>query len=194
MRELTRILVEGGEESPVGLLGGEYGYGVEHANETFEMHPFYWGECTCGFDEVDAQWAQTHQHASTCYQEELARRGVGYDPDTWEELNPDLSHDQQRAIAQELARERGLDPEVGLLVHCDCGLEEEYRAWRTTHDHDEACPTVRPNFRHHGSGFELRWYKYIGRSMEINEEISPARFREILQECVQSLQQEGQPA
>lgn len=33
-----------------GLLGGEYGYGVDFENDTFMMHPFCWcGEEDCGW-------------------------------------------------------------------------------------------------------------------------------------------------
>lgn len=37
-----------------GCLGGEWGYGQDFKNDVFEMHPYWWGECTCGAgDESD---------------------------------------------------------------------------------------------------------------------------------------------
>jgi hypothetical protein len=51
--ELTEYLTETvfkGEWQGGGLLGGEFGYGVEYENDTFMMHPFCW----CGQD--DCKW------------------------------------------------------------------------------------------------------------------------------------------
>lgn len=43
----------------------------------------------------------------------------------------------------------------------ECGPDEPER------DCDPTCPMVLPNFRHKASGFEVEWYKYIGRSMMV---------------------------
>ncbi len=44
------------------------------------------------------------------------------------------------------------------------------------------CITVRPHFKHHASGLAVRWYKYIGRSMEI---VDPGvDMAAILAECI----------
>lgn len=42
----------------------------------------------------------------------------------------------------------------------DTGPDEPER------DCEPTCPTALPNFRHKASGFEVCWYKYIGRGME----------------------------
>ena len=45
--ELTEFLTKTifkGEWQRGGLLGGEFGYGVDYENETFMMHPFCWCE------------------------------------------------------------------------------------------------------------------------------------------------------
>lgn len=83
---------------------------------------------------------------------------------------------------------------------CDCGQEEVREAvrgppkgrqtrsrMRRYYRAVEAirclptCCTARPNFRHHASGLEVRWYKYIGRGMEIVESGDVAA---ILAECI----------
>lgn len=43
------------------------------------------------------------------------------------------------------------------------------------------CCRVLPNFRHHATGLEVRWYKYIGRSMEVEGAGDVAA---ILAECI----------
>lgn len=78
LRALTEELVQHGNGEALGGLGGEFGYGVDYANETFSMFPFYWGDCQCGFvdeewtqsekltNEEYAAWAETHDHLNTC--------------------------------------------------------------------------------------------------------------------------------
>src|SRR3989338_8373852 len=52
--ELTRKLNESGKAEAVrGALGGTFGYGADFKNGTFEMHPYWWGECTCGADDEE---------------------------------------------------------------------------------------------------------------------------------------------
>ena len=58
--------------------------------------------------------------------------------------------------------------------------------WETAEDdtpHSSTCKAGRPNFLHKASGFEVRWYKWIGRSMELSREVSPAEWATILDEC-----------
>lgn len=147
LRHLTKLLADSGLETGYGL-GGEYGYGCEYENDVFEMHPFWWGDCECGFDARDCEWTESHPHADDCYQSELDRRG-GY------------------GAAETLAKEWGLSY-YGCAVHCTCGHKEAYQAWRKENDHDPKCAIVRPNFRHKSSGSEVRWYKYIGRDNEVD--------------------------
>ncbi|NUP13784.1 MAG: hypothetical protein HOW73_47720 [Polyangiaceae bacterium] len=129
---VSRALAHRHPETQVhGLLGGEYGYGQHFENAVFEMHPYYWGDCTCGFDDRE------HAHYLT--------------------INQSPDYDTERAAF--LASDR----------------------------HAKECPVGWPNFRHKPSGFELRWYKYIGRGMEMNREVSAAELAEICAECIASL-------
>lgn len=52
------------------------------------------------------------------------------------------------------------------------------------------CPAnqpTEPNFRHKASGLEIRWYKYIGRGEEVSEDIGWRRWRQIVDECIASV-------
>lgn len=55
-----------------GLFGGEWGYGQDFENDTFVMFPYWWNDCTCGFDERVADWFAAHPHGAECYQAQLA--------------------------------------------------------------------------------------------------------------------------
>ena len=62
--DLTRRIWErdhAGEPYEYGLLGGEFGYGAEFANDVFVMRPFWWGKCTCSVGEESDQ-----QHEDIC--------------------------------------------------------------------------------------------------------------------------------
>ena len=168
-----------------GLLGGEWGYGQEFENDVFEMHPYYWGDCTCGFDEADSQWDEEHSHAPECYQTELHKREEAYGEPSPEEYRGDFTTGHW-AIAPTLAREWGL-PEQGCGVHCTCTHDGDYAKWRQAHDHDPKCPEVLPNFRYKPSMFVVHWYKYIGRSMSVNRPITSKEWRALITECQGSI-------
>lgn len=58
------------------------GYGLHFENDTFEMRPYYWGGCTCGFETLEwewdknnpgdedgrayVKWRETHGHSTDC--------------------------------------------------------------------------------------------------------------------------------
>lgn len=165
--ELTRHLAENGHEAAHGVLGGVWGYGAEYRNDVFEMHPFWWGECQCGHEEAEIAWEKANPHTAACYQTEMQRR------------------DWQGDLAA-VAREWGL-PEFGCAVHCTCGQKEKWRRWAADHPHPDTCPEVRPNFRHHRTGVEIRWYKWIGRSMEVTGSVSLAAWQAVMDECMDSV-------
>lgn len=84
---LTRELAKLRPDSQAhGCLGGEDGYGCEFVTDAFEMHPFYWGDCTCGFDEkrhaADTTWCAANPHAPDCYDTELHARTAAYDEES----------------------------------------------------------------------------------------------------------------
>lgn len=56
---------------------------------------------------------------------------------------------------------------------------------------NDSCPWCgeenRPNFHHKPSGFKVWWYKYIGRGMEMNRNVSGIECARILLDCLCSL-------
>lgn len=195
LRRLTREIEARDPDLAVrGCLGGSDGYGCDFENEVFEMHPQWWGDCTCGYDKKEEEWCNSHEHADDCYQTKLKQReraaGVRYwNGETWgSDLSPAPSYDEEKAaqdrIYSELCAEYGLNREFGAAVHCTCDYKAKWAAWVAENNHDPRCPTVLPNFRHKRTGFEVEWYKYIGRSMETK---GSCNWLEVLTECINSL-------
>lgn len=184
LRELTEAIARRNPDRLAsGILGGEFGYGCDHVSDVFEMHPFYWGDCECGFDGREWDWCNTHDHEDHCYQKEIRRRGYSDD------FGGDYKSRERRnrEATDAVCAEMGLDPVYGSAVHCTCAYRPAWEAWRSENDHDPSCGIVAPNFKHFPSGFEVRWYKYIGRDMEFVNEPSSREWRRILDECLESI-------
>ena len=158
------------EDQAHGFLGGEWGYGQDFSNDVFMMHPFCWCEqddCEwcAGCDCPDVAWHYFVDDEEVTYDEWAAfyQRQVG-DPPDW--MSDDWTAHIARADAANARRKTAHDPMCRV-----CKGE-----WGNA-----------PNFKHHESGIEVRWYKYIGRSMEVSEPVDSGRWLAILGECMASL-------
>lgn len=161
------------------------GYGTEYKNDVFEIRRYYWGDCTCGFEEEEYEWCETHDHKEDCfhkkyekYEAELEAQGIEPYGEEWEKL------------MDKFAKENGYTGWQGAAFYCDCGFEEEYERWRKTHDHKPDCPIVLPNFYYKPTGLAIYWYKYIGRGMSANQKIDPIEFRKIIDHCIKSAEED----
>ena len=196
---LTKWLTKSGaaERYAGGILGGEWGYGVEFENNVFLMHPFCWCE------REDCPWCASctgegHHpgHKPDCYQTRLQAL-----QETHGERKPwGLSaygvpaYDRAR---DDLCREMGLDPNFGSEVHCTCGADDIAKAnydacqcdWHTgSGPFRFGGATQGPNFLHKPSGLRIRWYKWIGRDTEYEPaQPGPKQWRRIFKECIASV-------
>lgn len=161
-------------------------YGIEFSNQVFETFPYYWGECDCGFDTKDREWYEANQHSENCYQSVLRQRYItaGSVPDDTGWVSPPSGADK---IREALCKEMSLPYPDGSAIHCTCRYQADYAKWRKDNNHSTKCLTVKPNFLHKASGYEVRWYKYIGRGMSANREITRDQWREIFRACQDSL-------
>lgn len=180
-----------------GLLGGEFGYGVDYKNEVFAMNMYYWGECTCGWDEMYFD----EEHEADCYQSLVDKELIdvyGWKKDKDGVLQPKIkmTYDQESTledgVRKKYCKQFGLTFPAGCAVHCTCTHTKRLKDWyeknkKGKEGHADDCPTVLPNFKHFKSGFEIRWYKYIGRDMEYKK-INPDKWRKIFQECIDSVE------
>lgn len=165
------------------------GYGYHFNNQVFTMRPYYWGDCECGFEELESMWDEDNHHAPDCYQTALQAKHYGKDYDKTWQLPKGHSYDDK--CMESLAKEWGL-PEQGCAVHCTCDHRVKYHEWRAANNHKPDCGVVAPNFLYKPTGVEINWYKYIGRGMTCNkQQPSATRWFEVLAECVASIKGEN---
>src|ERR1043166_2916550 len=61
------------------------------------------------------------------------------------------------------------------MMHPFCWCEQDNCKW---------CNGEAPNFLHKPSGFEVEWYKWIGRDSDYNRELANGEWSKIYQECI----------
>lgn len=155
-------------------------YGQQFLSPRFDIRPYYWGDCTCGFEEAESAWLADHPCPPSCfaslYNAEASRIGYG--------------HPQYHEHLTRWARAHGF-PQApdGMAMHCDCGRRLADREWLARHHHTSVCPIILPNFAHHPSGFSLMWYKYPLRDSYMNQSLSYPQFHAIIDDCLRWIQQ-----
>ena len=97
--ELTRALSEAGWEPSGGLLGGEFGYGAPYENDTFEMHPFWWGDCDCGHETAEYDWDAANPHQPACEFDMTYRCTCSHSAD-WKAWAATHDHDPKCGVAR----------------------------------------------------------------------------------------------
>lgn len=164
-------------------LGCDTYFSPGFENDTFAVRPYYWGDCTCGYENSEIKWCDSHDHSPECYQTEYRNAGLG-----------EYSRDRDLALARDgrvidLCRKHGIkyNNGYGCATHCDCHYDKEWREWASTHNHDPTCPTVLPNFHFKPTGFTLKWYKYPLRDSYSSEPLTLDKLRGMIHECIRSL-------
>lgn len=67
---------------------------------------------------------------------------------------------------------------------CNCEYAADWGPEECLRGHSNQCNIGAPNFRHKASGFEVRWYKYIGRD---NEFVGSCDWKSVLAECLEDV-------
>lgn len=185
-----------GEWQGGGVLGGEYGYGVDYKNNVFEMRPYYWGECNCGWNDCDFD----EPHSKNCYQSLVDKdlKKLGWKEDKSGFLNspkgikyPESEKIKDR-VYKKYCNKFGLTFPNGCAVHCTCEHENNFKKWfeknkKGKDGHSDKCAIELPNFKHYKSGIEIIWYKWIGRDMEYSKKIPNKEWKKIYNECIKSI-------
>lgn len=169
-RELQRLFY---------AIDHDYFYAPEFDNDTFTVRPYYWGDCTCGFEAADYKWSEEHDHTAACYQ-------AGYKSIPFDWLKQPKKH---TAAVRALCETHGIPYNKGLgsAVHCTCGHQEEYEKWRETNDHAKDCLIVLPNFLYKPSGYQIKWYKYPLRDSYASAALALTEFRVMIDVCIASV-------
>lgn len=178
----------------------EYGWprGVEEGegpksfeNDVFWIMPYYWGECTCGWDEIDngQERLERLKHRPECVRWRIWR------------LERRHRNDHKRFLKalKMLYRRRGWPTEGddwwhGCLLACDCDYRErrkqilcEYAQEFGHEGHKPDCLLVINNFHYKPTGFGIQWYKYPLRDAYMSQEISLEEFCKIIDHCLESI-------
>jgi hypothetical protein len=114
--------------------------GFGHTNGVFTVRPYYWGECNCG--------GQGPRHAADC---RISTEWAG-----WVSRRMDFASgeaDDDGFAPLDMSK---LDAFPEPPPTCSCGAEATW----VERECAPTCSLLLPNFVHHPSGFELRWYKY----------------------------------
>lgn len=168
--ELTRIIVEKGLGDEPGYgLGGHWGYGTNFENDVFMIHSF----CYC--EQDDCPWCAS---CSCEYSYYIDNKKVTYEewvdfyeqrvPDIYNEDLTDVEWEEHFRLADEVNKHRTTKVEVQ-CENCKNGLPA-------------------PNFLYKPTNLRIHWYKWIGRSMEYNREVSIEEWKKIFNHCVESLE------
>lgn len=172
------------------------GYGPEFENATFKVMPYYWGDCTCEYEDKENVWDENNHHTNTCYQtlvnNELVKRGWIYDAET-NFYNPpvnmcyDVVKDIKYSVMQRHCAKLGLSYPDGCAVHCTCDYEDNWVAFVEENNHSENCLIVQPNFLYKPTGFTIDWYKYVFRDSYASCPTTLELFTTMINTCIASL-------
>lgn len=174
-------------------------YGEDFENDTFAVMRYYWGDCTCGWDDFEESHTELDQVSCRpdCFSH-TARR-----------LSAQIDAEARLGSSWEQACEKYLRPEYeargwdttspgwwhGYMTRCDCDYEEradavleEYAKEFGYKGHKPDCPLVKPNFLYKPTGFSIQWYKYPLRDSYMSEQISVEEFAAMIDACIASLE------
>lgn len=160
---------------------------AQFENSTFVVNPYYWGECTCGYDKLEEQANITH--TTDCYHYSyLAIK---------DSLNKHLGDTViTRPLILELYKKHNLepidqdDPEIGCAIRCSCDYDKKWEKFHQNNNHKSDCKLLIPNFLHKQSGFSIKWYKYPFRDSYSNMDLTEKQLTSIVADCVKSLKGE----
>ncbi|MBD3281493.1 hypothetical protein GF391_01980 [Candidatus Uhrbacteria bacterium] len=129
-------------------------YAFDFENEVFEIHPYWWGDCTCDFRRHETRFRRTHPHAAHCRYKQMRRYIVKSE----------------------------------MLMYCDCHVYNRYCDWLEAegHHHSPDCRLELPNFR--CGDISIYWYKYIGRGMYSESEVTRQELEAMFDRCLDFLQ------
>lgn len=201
LRDLTKAICgKTGEEAGCGL-GGEFGYAIDFENNIFKFHPYCWcdreecpycGGCNCPNSAyhyfVDNNEASEKEYENfyirETYQKFYPEKEVEWLKDNW--LLLEKTGGKNHSVFMELSRVANTRRTVKKDKECDFCLEKGiWEKYKTTHGFDVDFGT--PLFWYKKSNFKVKWYKYIGRDMEFNKEISKNEWWKIFEECLKSV-------
>lgn len=153
-------------------------------NKVFSIYPYYWGNCTCGYEQKEYEFSDTLKHAEGCYQTELKKvekwfdsKGINYSDKRRDKVLKNL------CLKYDIPWDEGF----GCLAHCTCDYKTKWNEFISNNSHNGNCLTVLPNFHHFESDYKIKWYKYPFRDSYANKDLTEKQIAEIVLDCIKSL-------
>ena len=156
------------------------GYGVDYENDIVFLMLYYWGDCTCGYDEKEWKWSEENKHRADCYQLEY-RKTFGY--------SYKVNYSELKKLYKKYGWDtKGKDWWHGCDIRCSCDYDARWKQFISENDHTSHCPIIKPNFLYKPTGLEIQWYKYPLRDAYFNQDISLNEFKDIIDDCIKSVE------
>lgn len=95
-------------------------YGEPFENEVFAIFPYYWGDCTCGYDRKEQRWEIENEHEPHCCQSALKREQA-----EWLAEHPEPEAQIRNTTYEEV--EKGITLTVSVPAHSPSA--DMWRAW-----------------------------------------------------------------
>ena len=162
-----------------------YCHELEFENDTFKLTPYYWGDCTCDYDNREHEWLINNRHEYGCYYYDY-QKVKNHFPSVLDR-NRYLNEVIKPIYIKHGFDTTGKDWWHGFSIRCDCGRDERFEKWSAENYHSGDCLLVKPNFLHKPTGFEIKWYKYPLRDSYMNQDITIEQFAKIIDDCIKSL-------
>ena len=169
-----------------------YGYragnsGTIWQNDTFLVMPYYWGDCTCGYDDLEASWSAANKHTENCYMSDYKTLTDWFEELGLKEYGKDSIKCKEKRMM--LCAAHGIDwnDGFGSAMHCTCDYKRKWEEFASKNGHTDSCMLTKPNFLHKPSGLSIKWYKYPLRDAYMNKAISKDQFKKIIADCIRSV-------
>jgi len=167
-------------------------------NDTFSVMPYWWGGCTCGWDDIGDGHTKEDglKHRQGCFTVWYRK----HRPTTPDNVLYNAEFRWRETEMKEEYQRRGWDTDAedwwfGCAIRCDCdygerfdAIQDEYAKEFGHKGHKPECRLVRPNFFYKPTGYALQWYKYPLRDSYANQDVTLEEFGEIITKCIESLQ------
>jgi len=82
-------------------IGADDHYGSDFTNDVFEVHPYWWGDCTCEYEEKERRWQKLHQHLASCPAagDDFVACSCGYEHE-WKMFSMEHDHTEDCALVR----------------------------------------------------------------------------------------------
>lgn len=166
-------------------------YQVDYNDEKLFLMPYYWGECTCGYDDLENAWNEKNHHRDDCYQQlvkkEMIETGLAVE-DKYGGIDPAPGVDYEKMdqklddVRKEWCKHFGLAYPEGCAVHCTCDYKHRWAKFVSENNHKPDCPIVLPNFWWKPTNLKIQWYKRPMRDAYMNQNLTVQQYEEIMDE------------